>query len=163
MTSSVQLEFVVNEDTLEEYRGWSPVQWSLGMLQVGAFELPVRLRVGDVELLQDDPISVWFPLPLLALAMDENVQKLARGVQLDSDVSVLILDYQFSIRLHPDGNRVQLHCTLNGRTASAPLEDVAIAFRKYIQDVRMFIIDRVPELRQHAELHDWLTQTNDQT
>lgn len=173
--SETRIQFLLDEVVLRLDLESDPAQAGSAELENTWFEMPTALRVGGVELFESpaeglvdqflggpdgtlervrvaDRGSRWRAFPLLGMV--GAFARLMRSIRLGRD---------WTMELPAGGrllwtlrqNLVHVESAANGRTACAPLRDVAAACRAFSRDVEEMLTERVPGLRSHEGWKSW--------
>ncbi len=115
------------------------------------FEMPVRLRVGEVELLE------WqgrgYPLPLLHMATLglDSMQELRR-----SGSANLMLPTDGDLFFELSGEDVVIHSTQTDRIAQAKYDELLHAWEEFTARVREFLSKEFPTLETQPYWGQWV-------
>jgi hypothetical protein len=151
----VKLLFKVDEEALRDGLECNPVDEKTTQLAVTFFEMPVRLIVGDTDVLRaaHDLSEPWTPLPLLgaSAAIARCIEDIRDGDTAEYDPYDGGPPFVFSRK----GNHITVRY-FSDVTATASHQEFLLAARDFQDQVRVFLSHRVPELLEHEEVGPWL-------
>lgn len=174
----VKLEFRVTEKSLSEDRQADPGSQEAGVLQETYFVMPVRLRVGDEEMLETETTervflgrpgrpdllisgsqsrSPWMMLPLLSVAVlaPARLDEARRNGSSSYDLPGTGL----RLLLLAKGDDICIESEVNGRRACASYAELRDEFDRFATEVRRVILRELPELGKHPYWGPWLAET----
>ncbi len=156
----VILEFQLDENIIREDRKFNPGTADTGVLSETYFCMPVRLKIGSVELLEI-PVgsrvqksSPWLSLPILDIATTglEAVKEAKRR-----GASVYSLPGSGSrLYFRMIGDEVSAYSQVNGREARTHYNQLLQAFEDFASRVRHVLMEKVPDLENHSYWGKWL-------
>ena len=135
---------MVDERVLAEDLATRPMTADAAALQETYFEMPVRLAVEGVELLEITAVttSPWLPLPLLDVAL--MVPDLLDHLAHEASGTYSLPGGGWSLRIRRNGSEVELESTVNGRRTIASYKELRAAAFMFRERVRSLMKSRVP-------------------
>jgi hypothetical protein len=150
----VVLDFMLDEVELRECRE-RLTSADPAALQETYFIMPVRLRIGDAELLQvrDAPEYPYLPLPLLHLATvgAQRIRDAARGRETKVDLP----GAGVSLRFSKAGSDLCARSELNDDAGCASLEHWTAALDHFVTRVQDVLSTGAPDLVNTAAWANW--------
>jgi hypothetical protein len=166
------LEFLVDENVLEQDTLANPSRERLAVIQETYFVFPIRFQINGVEmfgikksrvimfgeratrnleikgLLNEDP---WLPLPIIHLAFigSDQLNKACTGEK----VSYSLPGTGKQLIIFPMQNKLQILSTVNGVFGIAECQEIIDVFDDFRKKVVLFVNNRVPEMTKNQ---DWI-------
>lgn len=164
------LEFLVDENVLQEDLSANPSIENLAVLQETFFVFPTRLSIngsemfslsrrrlvmyggqtgGEIDVSDQILEDSWIPLPLLHLALIGfgQVKKACEG----EETSYSLPRTGAKLIFVPILGKIEISSTLNGKVERVECQELIEAFNNFKVKVFYFIKERVPILEQHPE------------
>ena len=177
----ITLKFQTKGYTSGDYRSSIFLGMSAEVIESTCFNLPVRLRINNIDLFENlsndrivfvchveremyeeteisDEINPWIAVPLLHLASTglRQVRKACLGESV-----FYHLPGGGSLQIRPAGEWVEITSSLNQRSARVSCSELLEAFEDFSARVRRFILQEIPEIREHAAWPSWFEAKNE--
>ena len=181
--SEITFAFLRVESVLDRVRRGVLLTLDSGDLEQMEFELPTRLRIDGIELLEGrspslvieattapsglritdkeaEPIP-WTPAAVLGLAVlgtmaVETVQETGNARYLGTVGWDLIFTYE-------PGGIVHVKSTLNNRDAFATYSDLLAAFKRFRAELMSLMLEEIPRIRTHPAWANWFPEDTPRT
>jgi hypothetical protein len=173
----IRIEFITENQIAGSTHSALLSSMSTEMIETACFVMPVRFRVGEVDLFEkvsSDHIvyvcpverdmlegtensegnSPWSSLPLVHVATVgfERVRKVCRG---ERETAFYNLPGGGTLQIHSADDQVEISSSLSKRSVKAGCSELLEAFKDFSNRVRRFIIQEAPELQDHPAWKNW--------
>lgn len=155
------IDFRLQHSIIEKYRERGIVGEDAGVIEWTFFEMPVRMCVNGVELLEvrsidhSNIISPWVDVPLLGFALigEEMIRKACTGKSVIFTLPDVGADLHIS---SISKNEVQIYSGLNRLSIQVNCNDLLREFLEFVKRVKDMFMEEVPEIREHPVLGKWI-------
>jgi hypothetical protein len=143
---TVSLDFEVDERSLQGARSRDPGHADVVLLRNTYFDMPVHFNIGNVKL-----IDVEMPLYAVAVEGLEDLKKLPTEQRLTMSLPVISgLDLEME-----DDEVVITNPVRGGGTVRVSYDELLAAWEAFAEKVRVFLVSKFPELREHPQVGAW--------
>jgi hypothetical protein len=171
----IKLEFQTESSIVSDTRSTLLLSMSAEMIETTCFYLPVRFKVGEVDLFENisydrtvfvchverdmlegtensEERNPWISIPLLHItsAGFRQVRKACLGESV-----FYHLPGGGYLQIHPIGEKVEITSSLSQRSVNVSCSELLEAFEDFSERVCRFIIQEVPELQDHPAWPTW--------
>lgn len=152
----ITLEFLVDEDELRESMDVAPELASSAAIEQTYFEMPVRFRVGETELLTySGAFETWRPLPIVGFSL--QLLRAARAVTREHSATCHLSDGG-RLEFQGAGETTRVWSSLlPGRVESVTTAELVEAVRSFRCSVQEFLERRVPAMKTHPWWTNWFS------
>lgn len=146
-----EIDFLIDEGVLTEDLAVDPTQADAAALEETYFIMPVRLHIRDRDLFGSES-GERMPLPILGFATRFS-QALHRCFSDAKGTMYLAGGGHINLELRK--SELTVSCSLTKRSSSDDATKIVHAANAFSNNVRLFLLDRIPHLERHRSWRYW--------
>jgi hypothetical protein len=155
----IKIDYLLDENSFEDDLKQSPESENPAAVEETYFVMPIRMAVGETELLQLPKTNnnPWLSLPLLGFTTD--IFRVVNGDTAPKDQEIYLAGGG-QLNFSQEKGLLHIRSSINSKNVLVPIEQARNDFFEFAKRVRKLFLDRYSNIIKNPAWEQWFPRKN---